>query len=120
MLDKPKLSERDIERTIREYLEWDGWRVFHFEQNFSERKRKVVGEPGMPDLLCIRYGRDGDHVVWLELKAPTGKPRKAQMLWCAAERQRGATAFIAGRDFPATIEGFQQWYRASGLMRRKV
>jgi hypothetical protein len=130
------LLEKHIEQTIREFLEWDDWRVFHFEQNFSERKRKTVGEGGMPDLLCIRYGRGtlgvptdgssdvvmwlGDVVMWLELKAPKGRVAARQKLWHEAERKRGALTLIAGEDFPATIEGFEQWYRLSGLMRRKM
>jgi hypothetical protein len=126
-----KLKESDIQRTVMEYLQWDGWRCFHFEYGFDERSKKTHGEEGMPDLLCIRYGTgrcgvptDGsnDVVMWLELKRPIGdratQAAQHQRDWHLLERKRGAFTLIAGQDFPATIEGFQQWYEKSGLKRR--
>ena len=40
------------------------------ERNYSERKRKSVGELGMPDLLAIRYIRNSvaAEVLWIEVK----------------------------------------------------
>ena len=43
-----------------------------------------------------------------------------QVAWHQRERARGALTLLAGVDFPATIEGFAEWYRASGLMRRAL
>ncbi len=60
--------------------------------------------------------------MWIEWKRErrrrATKPTEIQMLWHQAERARGAFTLIAGVDFPATIEGFRDWYRASGLQRR--
>jgi hypothetical protein len=60
-------------------------------------------------------------VLWVEWKRTRrGKATKAtakQNDWHRDERSRGALTLIAGEDFPATIEGFQAWYRDSGLQR---
>ncbi len=40
-----------------------------------------------------------------------------QKAWHAIERKRGALTLIAGEDFIASIDGFRDWYRESGLMR---
>jgi hypothetical protein len=133
------LREKEIQRTITDLLWAEGWRVFEFEQQWSEKKRKTVGEAGMPDVMAIRY-RAGerldpisilasrivplDQIIWIELKrlnrrGTATKPSQKQTDWHRAERARGALTLIAGIDFPATIEGFREWYAASGLMRRK-
>lgn len=146
-----KLLEKDLERAVRDILALDGWIVRKMEQNYSERKRKSVGEPGMADLLAIRYSDKGifanlklqkcypmgqAEVVWLELKRLVASPERVrrngvqrqrwpratqaanhQKAWHVRERERGALTLIAGEDFPATIDGFRDWYRASGLAR---
>lgn len=139
-----KILERDIEAACTQLLQLDGWRVFHMEQQWSEKKRKSVGEHGMADVLAIRYGPPRRHqqrfargfettwfpedaeVVWLEFKRITGKsgrPTKAaphQKIWHRDERLRGAMTLIAGEDFPASTDGFIAWYRGSGLMRQRI
>lgn len=132
------LKEKQIQKTITDLLRVEGWRVFEFEQQWSDKKRKTVGEGGMPDVLAIRY-RAGerldavsilrsisvplDQVLWVELKrvdrrGKTTKASQKQMDWHRDERARGALTLIAGVDFPATIEGFIEWYKSSGLARR--
>ena len=126
------IRESDIQRTITDLLRAEGWRVFHFEDGFDQRSRKRKGEPGMPDLLCIRYapiidselaGPGTAQVLWIELKridkrGRTTKASQTQMDWHRDERARGALVWVAGIDFPATIDGFLQFYRQSGLERR--
>lgn len=126
----PALKESQIQRTVCDFLRAERWRVFEFEHEFSERKRKTFGEPGMPDVLAIRYNVlldgsldgdplepwKGDIVLWIELKRIDGrgrttKARADQKAWHGAERARGALTWIAGEDFPATIEGFIEHYR---------
>jgi hypothetical protein len=135
-----KILEKHLQKHGEDILQLDGWRILRLEQNFSERKRKIVGEAGAPDGLYVRYAhfgflyinkqltntsRDSDvvweaatEVMWIEWKSPKGKPSTTQQIWHGAERKRGALTLIAGIDFPASIEGFQQWYRASGLQRK--
>lgn len=129
MTRKPRLDpkERDIQATCEDLLQLDRWRILRMEQNFSERKIKTVGEVGMPDCLAIRYPQVGQGtygalgwagVIWIEWKRLKGKPSTQQRLWHAAERQRGALVILAGEDFEASVDGFLEWYRRSGLMRR--
>jgi hypothetical protein len=115
------LKESDIQKTCEDFLAVHGWRIFRMEQNYSERKKKRVGEPGMPDCLAIRYrGKLGREcyadVLFIEWKRQKGgKVSLTQKLWHSIERVRGAKTLIAGMDFDPSIEGFQEWYRKSGL-----
>lgn len=75
--------------------------------------------------------RPAAEVLWIEWKrlrpskngktwARATKAAIHQKAWHVLERKRGALTLIAGEDFPASIEGFQDWYRKSGLQRRRV
>lgn len=123
-----KLSEAHIQKACEDFLCLDGWRIHRLEQNYSERKRKVIGEAGAPDALAVRYhAHDGNavrfravtEVMFLEFKRPGGRPSQKQLDWHRLERARGALTLIAGQDFPATVDGFIEFYRSSGLLRRK-
>jgi hypothetical protein len=122
-----KLSERDIERTCTDFLALDGWRALKTDPVSRREWGKGFGEKGMADHIYIRYalGRrlsilGASETLWIEWKRYGGKVAQHQREWHLLERRRGALTLIAGEDFPATIEGFQSWYRSSGLMRRKV
>lgn len=128
------VREASIQQAVTDYLRLDGWRVFHWEYGFDERSKKTHGEPGMPDLLCIRYRYDGGplegidrellqargDILWIELKSLTGDHSAAQRIWQKAERERGALVWVAGEEFPRTVEGFIRHYEQSGLQRRKI
>ena len=133
------LSEAHIQQTCTEWLELDGWRSLRTDPVSRREWGKGFGEVGMADHLYIRYlvGPRGDphckrsqaEVLWIEFKrAYSSKVRgprvtkaaEHQKAWHAVERARGALTLIAGEDFPASIEGFQDWYRKSGLMRRNL
>lgn len=135
------LSESHIEQTCTAWLELDGWRSLKTDPVSRREWGKGFGELGMADRLYIRY-RDifavadmtackrllpalADletlaQVLWIEWKTPTGAVKPHQADWHHAERNRGAMTLIAGMNFPASIEGFQNWYRESGLMRRDL
>ena len=133
-----ELSEADIARTCSDLLQADGWRMLITDPVSNRERGKGFGELGMADRLYIRYGFSGEgmwnteipehqhrvraSVLWIEWKRiRRGAATKAtdhQRDWHAAERARGALTIIAGEDFPATIEGFAAWYKASGLQRR--
>ena len=130
---KPRIMhERDkVQKPVVQFLEIDGWRMFRTELAVQKDRGRVVGEVGQPDYLAIRYwasyrvGAVGDigdqqdmlteaQVMWLEFKrGKGGRISKAQALWHAAERQRGALVLVVS-DFDA----FRAWYLASGLNRR--
>ena len=69
---------------------------------------------------CFPHDKARSRVMWVEWKRKTGKAMAHQKQWHEIERSRGALTLIAGIDFTASIEGFQEWYRVSGLMLRKI
>ena len=128
---KLKVSEADIERTCTEWLALDGWRCLKTNPCSDRARGKGFGELGMADCLYIRYVRDSWNpsfraeaplcgVMWIEWKRRGSKAKAHQTAWHVAERARGALVLVAGKDFPASIEDFQAWYRASGLMRKAL
>ena len=123
---KLKISEADIEETCSQWLELDGWRRLKTNPCSDRSRGKGFGELGMADDLYIRY-KDGSQrrvfwadVMWIEWKSARGQLSQHQRAWTRVERLRGALVLVAGLDFPASIEGFQDWYRVSGLMRLKI
>ena len=132
-----KLKERDIARTCGDLLALDGWRLIWCEPVSRREWGRGFGEKGMPDLLCLRYSKgprfkgtggppiygqwpDFHEIIWIEFKSAIGKAAPHQRAWHIAERARGALTLIAGEDFEASIGGFKEWYRASGLNRGRV
>ena len=135
-----KITEAQIQQTCTEMLELDGWRALQTDPVSDRGRGKGFGEPGMADHLYIRYRMAAEprdfqsdlpnwprvdaEVLWIEFKRiragrkASTKATVNQQTWHQAERARGALTLIAGVDFPATIEGFTQWYKASGLCRK--
>ena len=128
-----KLKERDIAKTFGDYLKLDGWRLLWCEPMSRRDLGKGFGEPGMPDLLAIRYAQNpewsvnvrleiklGCDVIWIEFKRPGGRLSAKQKEWHLAERSRGALTIILGEDCEASIEGWLSWYSGRGLNRGRV
>ena len=125
----PLATEAQIQEAIGDLLQLDGWRIVRTDPVSDRQRGKGFGEPGMADCLYIRYGKtafkESAEVMWIEHKKtlrngqPT-KPKQHQLDWHRAERARGALTLIAGEDFPASVDGFLAWYRASGLMNRRI
>ena len=128
-------TEADIQRTVCDFLRAEQWRVFEFEQEWSERKKKLLGEEGMPDVLAIRYvprGRGNGNpklasgvaeVIWCEMKridkrGRLTKPTPAQKDWKLLEQKRGALVWTLGEECEPSFEAFRELYRSSGLQRR--
>ena len=103
----PKLAERDITRTVREYLELRGWRPVRINAG-------PFGTNGMPDYCFLHYRR---HLaMWIEFKAPKGSLSDKQSAWIAAERERGALVLVV-RDIDAFIEWYDERFGAEGQSR---
>jgi hypothetical protein len=118
--EKPaKVPERLIALECEKLLAEDRWRTLRCEPISDGSRARGFGEIGMADLLCLRYSREGAacEVLWIEFKSTSGRVKKHQLDWHIRERARGAVTAIAGVDFPATVKGFWDWYRASGLAR---
>jgi hypothetical protein len=118
-LDKPsaEIPEWMIEAECTKLLEEDGWRALRTDPVSDRSRGKGFGELGMADHLYLRYDAIylRAHVLWVEFKSASGKPKKHQLDWHAKERARGALTWIAGVDFPATVEGFWRHYIKSGM-----
>jgi hypothetical protein len=118
--------EHMIEAECTKLLEQDGWRALRTDPVSDRGKGKGFGELGMADHLYLRYnsldsgGVVRDQVLWIEFKSAKGKPAKHQIEWHTKERARGALTWIAGVDFPPSIQGFVMKYRQSGLNRGRV
>lgn len=115
------LSEAHIQATCTDWLALDGWRCVRTDM--PHLRGLGVSEPGMADSLYIRYChvlKECCDLMWIEWKKKGGKAAQHQQDWHAKERARGALTLIAGENFPASIEGFANWYAKSGLQRKKV
>ncbi len=118
---KLRIPESSLESAIFDLLTYDNFHVFRFGWAITQAGREL-SEVGAPDLLALRYGLPPDwrtEVLWLEIKSATGRLSPEQRLWIIGERRRGALVWICGETFPATVEGFKEFYGASGLARRK-
>lgn len=127
-------TEATIQKAIGDLLELDGWRRLRTTPVSRREWGTGFGEVGMADDLFIRYenrtqanfrtkqfwGQAKAEVLWIEHKTPKGKPSQKQLEWHRSERARGALTLIAGIDFKPSPEGFFNWYRNSGLMRRTL
>lgn len=141
-------SERSIQEACDDLLTLDGWRII--KTDLPHLRGLGVQEKGMPDRLylrylarpCIGHGCSGEQcgptegvkaqalwIEWKRLKQFTGKrgdtqrptkPAEHQTRWHIEEMARGAFVVVAGRTFPASVEGFLDWYNGSGLARRKL
>lgn len=124
-------SEAELEATCTNILIQDGWRYLKTDPVSRRAHGKGFGELGMADGLYIRYrssppSRLGctvpaefcrSEVMWIEWKREKGGVvADHQRDWHTAEREKGALVLVGGEDFPATIEGFCDWYQRSGLM----
>ena len=116
-----RFLEKHIAQACTQFLELDGWRPFKMEPISRREWGKGTGEIGQADYLYLRYvkGANCEH-MHIEWKSKKGKAQQHQCDWHAKERARGALTLIAGEDFPKTIDGFVDWYFASGLMRKNI
>jgi VRR-NUC domain len=65
-----KQSERQFERAVVEYAEFNSWLVYH---TYDSRRSK----PGFPDLVLVR----DDRLLFVELKSERGRLSDAQLDW---------------------------------------
>lgn len=125
------MPEWMFEAEATRLLEEDGWRALRTDPVSDRGRGKGFGELGMADHWYCRYDCPAPfdpatdrplwnahaQIMWIEFKSTKGKPKSHQLDWHTKERARGALTLIAGQDFPASIEGFKQWYASSGLQR---
>ena len=126
------VTEAHIEQTITEWLALDGWYGLKTTPVSNRACGVGFGELGMADYQYRRYNesypgqpvntpsRSMTQTVWIEFKKPSGRVGIRQYVWIKRERERGALVLLVGENCPSTIEGIQDWYRKSGLMRKLI
>jgi hypothetical protein len=116
------LPETVIEAECCKLLAEDGWRTLKTDPVSRRAHGKGFGELGMADTLALRYRSKSVlcEAIWIEWKSHGGRVQKHQTEWHTKERARGAITIIAGIDFPTSVEGFREWYRAAGLVRSRI
>lgn len=102
-----KLKERDVTRTVRDYLELRGWRPVRINAG-------PFGTNGMPDYCFLHYRRS--LILWIEFKGPSGTLGPKQKAWIDGERVRGARVAVV-RDYDVFREWYEGEYGAEGQMR---
>lgn len=125
-----RLLERELEQAAVDLLTADGWYAEKTELNYSERKKKAVGVRGMQDRRFTRPLTDTLNPflieqILVEFKREKGgkigsraeKLRIHQVAYHAHMRRLGFMTWIAGKDFPPTIDGFREFYCKSTLAR---
>jgi len=96
-----RLSERDIEKQLVDYLRLHGWNVHRLEADLWRSKRGAAREEvGTPDFICLRraswYENDRSvRAFYLEVKRPGGKLRPSQEFWIGYARARGWCVIVA-------------------------
>ena len=80
----PSPKESDIQRQIKEYLQWHGWFVFKNHQSLGSY-------PGVADLYALRAGRS----VWIEVKTPAGSQSADQVRFQADIGAHGGEYIVA-------------------------
>ena len=83
-LKEQKPKESDIQRGIKEYLQWHGWFVVKIHQSLGSYR-------GIADLFALKNGRH----AWIEVKAPAGKMSNDQEKFKAEVEAHGGIYILA-------------------------
>jgi Holliday junction resolvase len=78
------VKERDVIRDIRDWLCLHGWFVVRVQQSMGCHK-------GMSDIVAVKSGR----VLFVEVKAPKGKQRPAQVDFQREIEEHGGVYVLA-------------------------
>lgn len=81
---KIKSTENEVKKAIKEYLEFNGWKVYRINNSGQYRGKNkdgkdrysFAGDPGVPDLYCLKKG---EYPLWIETKATGKKPSEPQI-----------------------------------------
>ena len=84
MTQKKKLTETDIRKQIKEYLQWNGWFVFYHLQGLG-------CYPGLPDLEAIKNGK----TVYIEVKKQNGRQNQKQKMFQENIERHGGVYEVA-------------------------
>lgn len=92
------MKEQDIQRSILEWLEWNGWIAIKINnQNMISRNGRLVpcrvrpSQLGVSDILAFKKGV----FAAIEVKTPKNYPTQNQKEFLAKVEQNGGIAFVA-------------------------
>ena len=92
------MSEHDETAAVVEYCDLKGYTVYHIP-NEAKRSPQAAARlkaegmrPGIPD-LCLPMARGRYHSLYIEVKAPGGKPTEEQVAWIHRLRANGMCAY---------------------------
>ncbi len=105
-----KPQERDVAKAVKDFMAAKGFRCVRMQRTVIPGSFQA-GEPGIPDLLFLRY-RDGS-IVWIETKRPGGKRSKDQLDWHCNEviRWPGAEVWTVS-SIEELGQDFADWERS--------
>lgn len=92
------MSEHDEQVAVVEYCDLNSIPVFHIPNGGYRRKSEAARmkaegvRPGVPD-LCIPVARGDYHSLYIEMKAPGGRPTEEQVAWIHRLRANGMCAY---------------------------
>lgn len=113
----PKLLEREIQKQVKDFLRWRGWRIVRHQVTVATTGASTfsVGEKGMADLQAIYYFTDNKPgltlTLWVETKRLGKKLRPDQEIWKRTEEMRGGLVWKADHigDFMEQYERTFGW-----------
>ena len=73
-----RVTEKDVARAVKDFMAAKGFRCVRMQRTVIPGAFQS-GEPGIPDLLFLRY-RDGA-IIWIETKRPGGRRSDDQVNW---------------------------------------
>ena len=93
------MKESEIQITIKEYLQWQGWFVVKIHQSLGSYK-------GIADLVAMKDGL----TVWIEVKTPKGRLSKYQEQFRDDVLAHGGTYIVA-----RSVDDVERVLRALGI-----
>lgn len=105
-----RLKERDITRTVREYLGYRGWSPVRINAG-------PFGKKGQPDYLFLHYAKRRH--LWIEFKSPRGSLSPEQIQWIQIARKDGAQVLVV-RDVDEFMGWYEKQFGEEGQMRLKA
>ena len=91
------ITEKDIRRVCKDYLQVKGWFVFHLLQGLG-------CYPGLSDMVAIKGGR----VLFIELKRPIGGIHRKPQKKFKADIERSGGEYILVKCLEDLIEGINE------------
>lgn len=91
------ITEKDVRRVCKDYLQFKGWFVFHLLQGLGCYS-------GLTDLIAVKYGR----VLFIELKRPGKSKQTEKQKIFQADIERAGGEYILAECLEDLIEAIKK------------